>query len=129
MSRSVKQDYDKLRAAQAGGHVYVQEASNIRYLGALVPKTDEMFFNALSIEDVRYVRKTEPYNVSPTNEDWAKYHRAKNGLLALQAYADTRGLEDVEIPMPKPKTKHRYIETQEAWLERCHALMAEGIAA
>jgi hypothetical protein len=83
----------------------------------------------MSWSDSRYHRKSEAYNVSPTNEDWAKYHRARSGLLALQAYEGTEGLEEVSVPMPKPETHYQFTETHEAWIERCRALQAERKAA
>lgn len=120
MSRSVKEDYDKLRAPKLGGLVK---------LAAVVHFTDEQIFDARSEVDPRYARKAEGYNISPTNEDWAKYHRARAGLLALRNYENTVGLEDIEVPMPKPTTYYRFTETHEAWLERCRALDAEQEAA
>lgn len=124
MSRSVRQDYDKLREAQSEGKVIIP--MKIPHT-AFIPF--EVVFEELSYLDSRYARKTEPYNVSPTNEDWALYHRAKAGLLALRSYDKTEGLEHIEIPMPKPETRYKYTETVEAWLERCHALQGERKAA
>lgn len=98
-------------------------------LGAFITLTETQIFDEMGWQDDRYWRKHETYNVSPTNEDWAKYHRAKSGLLALQAYEGTEGLEEVEIPMPKPETRYRYTETHEEWLARCRTLQAERKAA
>jgi len=122
MSRSVQLDFDKLRNPQA---VYLRQGEVVTFIGTTIPMTEEQVFGHRSYVDGRYRRTTEPYNVSPTNEDWAKYHQAKKGLLQLQAYAGTIGAEDIEIPCPKPETKHRYTETHEAWLERCRVLEAE----
>lgn len=114
MSRSVRTNYEKL--------------FNVVKLPATIRLTDEQFW-MLADTDPAYERKVEPYNVSPTNEDWAKYHRAKAGLLALQAYDDAHGLGDIEILMPAPRTEYRFTETNEEWLDRCRALQAERKAA
>lgn len=125
MSRSVRQDYDKLREAQSEGKVIIPIK-----LGVISKLSDEQIFLGLAEAGYTdYERKAEAFNVSPTNEDWALYHRAKAGLLALRSYKNTEGLEHIEIPMPKPETKYKYTETAEAWLERCHALQAERKAA
>ena len=124
MSRSVRQDYDKLRTAQSEDKVIVAfKIPAVR----VIPW--EAVFEDLATWDSAYARKTEEYNVSPTNMDWALYHRAKAGLLALRSYKNTEGLEHISVPMPRPATKHKYTETAEAWLERCHALYAERTAA
>ena len=114
MSRSVRTDYSKLI---------------LRKLGMTVTLTDEQLFWLMADTDPAYERKAEPYVVAPTNEDWAKYHRAKAGLLALQNYEGTWGLSEVEVPIPTPETHYKYTETHEQWLERCRALQAERNAA
>lgn len=128
MSRSVRQDYDTLR--RTPHHVYLR-AGDVApvFIGTTIPMTEEQLFHSKGFIDNRFQRKTESYVVCPTNEDWAKYHQAKKALLTLRAYENTIGDEDIEIPMPKPKTLHRYTETQEAWLERCRLLEAEQEAA
>jgi len=126
MSRSVRQDYDKLRALQSEEKVIIPE---LHKHSAIMFFSEEQVFDSMSWSDSRYHRKSEAYNVSPTNEDWAKYHRARSGLLALQAYEGTEGLEEVSVPMPKPETHYQFTETHEAWIERCRALQAERKAA
>jgi hypothetical protein len=124
MSRSVRQDYDKLREAQSEGKVIIPFKIPVV---TVIPW--EAIFDDLALSDQRYARKSTAVTVSPTNMDWALYHRAKAGLLALRSYKNTEGLEHLEIPMPKPETQYHFTETAEAWLDRCHALYAERTAA
>jgi len=126
MSRSVKPDYEALKTPM---HVYAREGVTIRKIGMTIPFTEEQVLDLMARDDSRFERRSEEYNVSPTNEDWAKYHRAKAGLLALQNYEDTIGADEVEIPMPRPKIKYRFTETHEEWLVRCRALQSERKAA
>ena len=120
MSRSVKQDYPpkttKVNAPKIGlVHSY----------GAIMFITDEALFDSMSWGDKEYQRKGVEYTVSPTAEDWAKYHLAKAGLLALQNYEPTLGLEEVEVPIPRPEVHYRFTETHDEWLARCRALRQE----
>lgn len=100
--------------------------------GATVILTEWQVFDEMVFADPRYARRGFEYVVAPTNEDWAKYHRAKAGMLALEAYAGTEwGGPDygTEVHMPKPRTLFEYTETHEEWLARCRALDAERKAA
>ena len=120
MSRSVKMDYDKLRAPKP-----VPEFKLFK-LGATFKITEEQIFWESGPE---YQRKGVEYTVSPTNQDWANYHLAKAGLLALRNYEGTLGLEEVEVPIPRPEVHYRFTETHEEWLDRCRTLQAERKAA
>jgi hypothetical protein len=130
MSRSVRQDYDKLRTPEPEPAPEPEVTIPVLHkFAAVMLLSEEQVFDGMSWTDERYHRRADAYNVSPTNEDWAKYHRARAGLLALQNYEGTVGLEEVEVPMPKPETHYRFTETHESWIERCRALQAERNAA
>ena len=120
MSRSVTPPYDALRALEQ------QPRLVLRKVSAIMPMSEEMIFDHSGPE---FERKGVEYTVTPTNEDWAKYHRAKSGMLALKAYDAVLGLEEVEILMPKPEVHYRFTETHEEWLARCRTLQAERKAA
>jgi hypothetical protein len=124
MSRSVRQDYDKLRTIPH--HVFVQEGGAIRKIGMTIPVSWAVIFEERALSDSRYEQKARKTIVAPTSEDWAKYHLAKRALLTLKAYENTTGAEEVEIPCPKPKTEYEFLETVDEWLDRCRALQAEA---
>jgi hypothetical protein len=120
MSRSVKQDFDTL--LRKTHHVYAQEDGTVRYIGATIPLSDEQFYLLRAESDSRYERTATQTVVASTSEDWAKYHLAKRALLTLNAYENTTGAEEVEVPCPKPKTVLNFTETHDEWIERCHQM-------
>lgn len=91
--------------------------------------SDELHFDLLAETDSRYERKATKTIVGSTSEDWALYHQAKKALLTLKRYENTIGAEEVEVPIPKPKTHYHWLETVEEWLDRCRTLQAERKAA
>lgn len=123
MSRSVRQDYEKLRTIPH--HVYAQEGWTIRKIGMTIPVSWAVICEEMALSDSRYEQKARKTVVAPTAEDWAKYHLAKRALLTLNAYEGTIGAEEVEIPCPKPITHYEFLETIEEWLDRCRTLQAE----
>jgi hypothetical protein len=126
MSRSVRQDFDVLRTPH---HVYARKGDVIGYIGVTVPLSDEQLFTVMAIDNPEYERKAIKTVVAATPEDWALYHQAKRGLLAVRAYEGSMGAEEVEIPCPKPRTEYHFLETVEEWLARCRTLREEQKAA
>lgn len=123
MSRSVRQDYDRMRGLQSEGKVIIPI---LQKFGAITLISDAVMFDLVAATDSRYEQKARKTVVAPTAEDWAKYHLAKRALLTLNAYEGTIGAEEVEIPCPKPTTHYEFLETIEEWLDRCRALRAEA---
>ena len=125
MSRSVKMDYDKLRALQQEGTVRIDL---IAKYGAITVISDEHLFTLMSYTDTRYARKANKIINLPTAEAWAKYYAAVAGLRALNEYEFTEwGGPDygTEVPEPYPTHTYEYLETYSEWLARCQALRQE----
>ena len=100
MSRSVQLDFDKLRNPQA---VYLRQGEVVTFIGTTIPMTEEQVFGHRSYVDGRYRRTTEPYNVSPTNEDWAKYHQAKRACSNSKPMRAPSGPRTSRFPAPSPR--------------------------
>lgn len=130
MSRSVRQDFGKLQNMLRER----QESNTAKVIqfhktSTTVKISDEQLFTLMALDNPEYERKARKTVVASTNHDWALYHQAKQGLLAVKRYEGTIGAEEVEIPCPKPVTHYEFLETVEEWLDRCRALRAEGLAA
>jgi len=117
MSRSVQQDYDKLRTLQKFGAIHII--------------SDEALFDLMAYDDKRFERKANKVITLPTSEDWGLYHQAVRGKMAMEAYEGTEwGGPDTgtEVHKPEPKTTYEYLETHDEWLARCRVLRQEGSA-
>lgn len=89
--------------------------------------SEEALFSSMSWRDSRYERKANRTSNPPTPEAWERYHAAKDGLAALEAYEFTEwGGPDygTEVPEPEPTTTYEYLETHDEWIRRCRALSA-----
>jgi hypothetical protein len=119
MSRSVKQDYDKMR----------EREFKLIKLSATIQISDEALFAGLSYGfDSRYERKANKVITLPTSGDWGLYHQAVRGKLAMEAYEGTVwGGPDygTEVHKPEPKVTYEWLETHDEWLARCRALRQE----
>jgi len=85
----------------------------------------EMIYSEKSWTDGRYARKSIRTEKPPTPEAWARYHAAKAGLAALEAYEGTEwGGPDygTEVPEPEPTVTYEYLEAHDEWLARCAAM-------
>ena len=85
----------------------------------------EALYSSLSAMDSRFERKATRTATPPTPEAWERYHAAKAGLAALEAYEGTEwGGPDygTEVNEPQPTVTYDYLETVEEWLARCRSL-------
>lgn len=118
MSRSVRQDFSMFLQPEPEAVVIpiLQQFSAVQFI------SDEELYWQRAYTDSRYERKASKTVVASTSEDWAKYHLAKRALLTLNAYENTTGAEEVEVPCPKPRTEYTFTETHDEWIERCHQM-------
>lgn len=97
-------------------------------MSAVFQISDEQLFILMGYEDKRYDRKHIRHESEPTAEDWALYHQAVRGKLAMEAYEGTEwGGPDTgtEVHKPEPRVTYEYLETHDEWLARCRALRQE----
>ena len=119
MSRSVTLDYDKLRE---------RTIPTLTKHSAVIHISDELLFQDRAYVDARYDRKHIRHWSEPTAEDWALYHQAVRGKLAMEAYEGTEwGGPDTgtDVHKPEPRVTYEYLETNDEWLARCRALRQE----
>jgi hypothetical protein len=83
-----------------------------------------------ALGDERYRRKVERVvETPPTAEELAAYAEAEAAWAILEhsPYFDGGGPEyGPELTPPQPKCEYVYAETEEAWIERCRTIDAEG---
>jgi hypothetical protein len=126
MSRSAQQGFNQwlnnMRVPRQPVDAEATAIPILRGYSAVQFISDEQFYLLRAESDSRYERTSTKTVVASTNEDWAKYHLAKRALLTLNAYENTTGAEEVEVPCPKPKTVLNFTETHDEWIERCHQM-------
>lgn len=95
---------------------------------------EERLFNQLATSsDKRFARKTIRRTVPPSKKDFKRYRSAMMALRLLKEYDWTdwgaKGCTGcgTEIPFPqvqrpRPRVILEYVESRDAWLERCRAL-------
>lgn len=85
-------------------------------------------YSWLGNTDKRFARRFRTVTVEPSDADWAAYRAAAAGLEALKAYEFTAwdvtdyGDGIPEVMEPRSRKRTEWLETEEEWLARCHAL-------
>lgn len=77
------------------------------------------------VQDSDQRRRANVTRTPPTPEAWSRYHAAKDGYKAMEAYEGTQfGGPDYgpSVDAPEDTVSIEYLETHAEWMDRCRAL-------